>query len=104
MFQLFVVKVRVVGATEPSFKLLEETLTVTSAVGWVSRTSEKLAVSPSSVVCRLFVDTTLTPGVGAGMKTKETTASVAGGDCKPGTPVTWGKSRLWMRQPVPFGW
>ena len=59
MFQFALVKVRDAGRTVPSVVSLDESPTVTSAVGWASRTTVNVAVPPASVVGPLMVETVM---------------------------------------------
>ena len=62
MFQLAAVKIRLAGETVPSVVSLLDSAMLTSALGWVSSTTVKLAVPPASVVIRPLVGLTLMPG------------------------------------------
>ena len=63
VFQLAVVKVKLVLSTVPSAVLLLVNGMVTSAVGWLFRTTVKLAVPPASVVVKPVVGVTVIPGL-----------------------------------------
>ena len=60
-FQLAAVKVRLETLTMPSVTSFEATAMVTSAAGWLLRTTVKLAVPPASVVSRPATGVTVTP-------------------------------------------
>ena len=61
VFQLAAVKVRLDGETVPSAVLLEVSPMVTLAVGWLVRTTVKVAVPPASVVVNPLVGVTVMP-------------------------------------------
>ena len=63
VFQLAAVKVRVVMSSVPSVSSKPEMVTVTSAVGALSRTTSKVLVPAASVVMRLPLPSTLLLGV-----------------------------------------
>ena len=63
MLQLPVVNVTEPGDTVPSLGSLELTLTVTFAVGCVSRTTVKVSKPPASVVIKPLVGFTVIPAV-----------------------------------------
>ncbi len=67
-------KVRLVGKTAPSVGSLEERPMVTPAVGWVSRTTVKVAVPPASVVTSPEVGLTVTHAVSSSVLVTETSA------------------------------
>src|SRR5215467_2090213 len=61
-FQSAAVNVRFATSTVPSATLLELTGITTSAAGWLSSTTVKLALPPASVVTRPETGVTVMPG------------------------------------------
>ena len=61
VFQLADVKVKLGLSTVPSAVLSEVVPIVTSAVGWLLRTTVKVAVAPASVVVKPLVGVTVMP-------------------------------------------
>ena len=74
VLQFAAVKVTLAGETVPSLVSLELRPIVTSAVGWVFRTTVNVAVPPASVVVRPLVGLTVIPAVSLSMLLTGTSA------------------------------
>ena len=73
-FQLAAVNVRLAAGIVPSVRSLEATGMTTSAVGWLFRTTVKLAVPPASVVPRPATGVTVMPAPSLSVFTSATSA------------------------------
>jgi len=74
IFQLAGVKVTAPGETVPSPVLLEESVMVTLAVGWLSSTTVNWAVSPASLVTRSEIGATVIPAVSSSVFVTKTSS------------------------------
>ena len=75
IFQFAAVNVSAAGKTVPSVASLDESGIVTSAVGWLVRTTVNVAVPPISVVVRPDVGVTVTPTVSLSVVETATSAT-----------------------------
>ena len=73
-FQFALVNVRLAVETVPSAVLLLATGITTSAMGWLVRTTVKLALPPASVVTRPAVGVTVMPATSLSLFVDETSA------------------------------
>ena len=76
-FQLAAVNVRFAADTAPSALLLLETGMTTSASGWLSRCTAKVAVPPASVVTRPAVGVTVMPATSSSVFFADTSAGLS---------------------------
>src|SRR6185369_9318307 len=91
VFQSAAVNVRLVAETVPSVVSLEATGITTSAVGWLVRTTVKLAVPPASVVPRPATGVTVMPASSlSALVTATSAGSIAAkiGSAEAGAPTT----------------
>ena len=77
VLQLAAVKVRLAGETVPSVVSLQDRAIVTSAVGWLSSMTVKVAVPPASVVIRPLVGLTVMPALSSSELVTDTLAADA---------------------------